>query len=104
MSAIRTRMERRSSAIARPRRHEGPGVLTSGPSRLTIPLFEQAAILVDVLLGDDGHRDIDAGLDRFTLLELQQGLHAGGAFLIGILLYDGDDPAFVDALDRLGRE
>src|SRR5262249_47783260 len=78
----------------------GPGTRGRRPGRL----FEHAAVLVDVLLGDDRHRDVDAGVDLLALLELEDGLDAGLPLLVGVLLPDGVDPAFVDALDRLGGQ
>src|SRR5260221_7615635 len=106
MFSIRTRMGRPSIAIARLACRtpaSGPG---SAPGAVVARrrLFEHAAVFVDVLLGDDGHRDVDAGIDLVALLDLEDGLDAGLTLLIGVLLDDGDDPALVDALDRLGGE
>ena len=67
-------------------------------------LFEKGAELVDVLLGDDGDGDVDAWVDLLALFELQDRLDARDPFLERILLYDGDDPAVIDAFDRLGGE
>src|SRR6202453_4463165 len=67
-------------------------------------LFEQAAELVDIVLGHDGHGNVDARIHLLALLDLEHGLDASHALLERVLLNDGDDPALVYALDRLSGE
>ena len=55
-------------------------------------LFEEAAELVDVVLGHDGDGNVDARIDLLTLLDLEHSFDAGDALLEGILLNDSDDP------------
>src|SRR6185503_2010839 len=67
-------------------------------------LFEEAAELVDIVLGHDGDGNVDARVDLLALLDLEHSLDASHPFLEGVLLNDGDDPSLVDALDRLGGQ
>src|SRR5208337_5402064 len=92
------------SALAHHREILPSALAPEGAPTSVVRLLEEAAELVDVLLRHDRDRDVDARVYLLALLQLEDRLDAGDAFLEGVLLHHRHDPSVVDAFDRLGGE
>ncbi|ENN85598.1 hypothetical protein RHSP_06327 [Rhizobium freirei PRF 81] len=66
-----------------------------------LELLEHAPELVDIFLGDDGHRHIDDRVDLIALFHLDERFDGRLALAGRILLNNGRDPTLIDAFDRL---